>query len=282
MHCSFMFAKSRLAALKCVSIPCLELSTATISVRHDRMLKREIEMPISAQSVFWTDSMSMLNYIKNENKRFHTFVANCIATIRDGSSPDQWHHIQGILNPGDYVSRGLSAEALLNCEKWLSGPEFLWTPIHQWSIVPGASMALENDDPEVKCDREVKSLSTTIAPVSITPDTALSDHFQKFSDWYHLKKSIAWVLLYRSNILSAIKTRQKTGQIKTQPEKLSLISTEELENTERAILKVVQQTAFREEINTLSRSSDKRVKRTSSLIKLDPFFRNSLLCVGGR
>ena len=136
-----MFAKSRLAPLKCVSIPRLELSVATISVRHDRMLKREIKMPISAQSVFWTDSMSVLRFFNNENKRFHTFVANCIATIRDGSSPDQWHHIQGILNPDDYVSRGLSAEVLLNRENWLSEPEFLWTPIHQWSIVPSASMA---------------------------------------------------------------------------------------------------------------------------------------------
>ena len=107
-------------------------------------------------------------------------------------------------------------------------------------------MALEDDDPEVKSDREVKSLSTTISPVSVTPVTALSDHFQKFSDWYRLKKSIAWVLRYRSNLLSAIKTRQKTGQIKTQPEKLSLISTEQLENAERPILKVVQQTAFRD------------------------------------
>ena len=111
---------------------------------------------------------------------------------------------------------------------------------------------------------------------------SMSVHFQKFSDWYRLKKSIAWVLRYRSNLLSAIKTRQKTGQIKTQPEKLSLISTEELENAERAILKVVQQTVFQDEINTLNRSSDRRVKRTSSLVKLDPFFRNGLLCVGGR
>ena len=89
VHFSFMFAKSRLAPPKCVSIPRLELSTATISVRHDSMLKRELQMPISAQSVFWTDSMSVLRYIKNENKRFHTFVAKRIATIRDGSSPDQ-------------------------------------------------------------------------------------------------------------------------------------------------------------------------------------------------
>ena len=111
---TFLFAKSRLAPLKSVSIPGLELSAATLPVRQDRMLKREIEMPLSNPSVFWTDSMSVLRYVKNENRRFHTFVANRIAIIRDSSSPDQWYHVEGTLNPGDHTSKGLTAEALLN------------------------------------------------------------------------------------------------------------------------------------------------------------------------
>ena len=56
----------------------------------------------------------MLRYFRNETKRFHTFVANRIAIIRDGSDPDQWRHVGGDLNPADDLSRGLSAEALLN------------------------------------------------------------------------------------------------------------------------------------------------------------------------
>ena len=69
--------------------------------------------------------MSVLRYVKNENKRFHTFVANRIAMIRESSSPDQWYHLEGITNPGDHISRGLSDKGLLSCDKWLMGPEFL-------------------------------------------------------------------------------------------------------------------------------------------------------------
>ena len=74
VHCSFLFGKSRVASLKAISVPRLELSAATVSVRQDRMLKEELGMPLNCESVFWSDSMSVLRYVKNESTRFHTFV----------------------------------------------------------------------------------------------------------------------------------------------------------------------------------------------------------------
>ncbi|KAK2558724.1 hypothetical protein P5673_018931 [Acropora cervicornis] len=68
IHCALLFGKSRVTPLKAVTIPRLELSAATMSVRHARMLKREIEIPLSMPSMFWSDSMSVLRYIKNDQQ----------------------------------------------------------------------------------------------------------------------------------------------------------------------------------------------------------------------
>ena len=58
-----------------------ELAAATVAIQLDRTLKRELEFPICS-STFWTDSTTVLQYLKNDSKRFHTYVANLVAFIR--------------------------------------------------------------------------------------------------------------------------------------------------------------------------------------------------------
>ena len=93
VHCSFVIGKSRLSPLKTVTIPRLELSAGTLSTRLDRMIREEIELTID-ESVYWTDSMCVLCYIENEEKRFQTFVANRVAAIREQSLPTQWKYVE--------------------------------------------------------------------------------------------------------------------------------------------------------------------------------------------
>ena len=75
IHCSMMMAKSRLAPLKQLTIPRLELSAATLAVKVDQAIQNEMDLKVN-DTVFWTDSTSVLKYIRNRTLRFHTFVAN--------------------------------------------------------------------------------------------------------------------------------------------------------------------------------------------------------------
>ncbi|XP_015754719.1 PREDICTED: uncharacterized protein LOC107334302 [Acropora digitifera] len=95
IHCSFVMGKSRVKLLNgAVTVPKLELAVATLATRINKVVTKELEERLTIDSVtYWTDSMIVLKYIANENRRFVTFVANRVTVIRQESEPSQWRHI---------------------------------------------------------------------------------------------------------------------------------------------------------------------------------------------
>lgn len=91
-HIAIVMGKSRVAPLKVVTIPRLELTSTVLAAQMDSMIKKELELAIS-DSFFWTDSTSVLKYILNNTQRFKTFVANRVSMICDLTQKSQWHHI---------------------------------------------------------------------------------------------------------------------------------------------------------------------------------------------
>lgn len=63
VHVSFLLRKARVAPLKQITIPRLELTAAVLAARVDKMLRAEIQFPL-VDSVLWTDSTTVLKYIK--------------------------------------------------------------------------------------------------------------------------------------------------------------------------------------------------------------------------
>ena len=164
VHCSLVIGKSRVTPAKSVTIPRLELTAATVSVRISRMLEREMQYE-NLTSTYWTDSKAVLGYINNEARRFHTYVANRVQLIRDSSDTAAWNYIESETNPADDASRGLDCSSVVSQHRWFDGPSFLWKSRDHWH----SQSALE---PLSQCDPEVKKRVTVCVlyiqlPVSV-------------------------------------------------------------------------------------------------------------------
>ena len=89
VHIKFVIGKSRLAPIKSVSIPRLELEATTLAVKLNVAILREVRRT-DLMTTFWTDSTTVFHMIHNFSKRFPTFVANRLAKIDETSNPNQW------------------------------------------------------------------------------------------------------------------------------------------------------------------------------------------------
>ena len=264
VHCSFLMGKSRLAPIKQVTIPRLELLGAVVAVQMDTLLKREMRIKIKS-STFWTDSMIILQYILNKNRRFHTFVANRIALIHEGSNPSQWRHVDTHRNPADHASRGLEAAEMVKCALWSKGPAFLWEDKDTWPSVPEPNNQLLKDDKEVK--KEVTSCILTVQPHS-----ELFDHLlTHYSSWNKLKRAVSWLIRFVDWIRHGRKNTANSKNVKLS----------DLQRAEKVIVHHVQHKCYHEELEILK--SDKHIAEKNPLYQLEPFCdEKGLLRVGGR
>ena len=98
-------SKSRLAPIKTVTLPRLELNAARIGARLSQLVVHELDLPVE-RIKYWTDSMLTLQYINNKKRRMKVFVANRVSEICDLTEPSAWAHVPGNMNPADVLSCG--------------------------------------------------------------------------------------------------------------------------------------------------------------------------------
>ncbi|XP_076065278.1 uncharacterized protein LOC143039289 [Oratosquilla oratoria] len=111
VHVALLSSKARVAPIRGITIPRLEVSAAVEAAKLDAVVRRELDIPL-LKSNFWYDSTIVLAYIQNETGRFRTFVANRVTLIRQVSEANQWHHVSGEDNPADLLSRGCFVDNL--------------------------------------------------------------------------------------------------------------------------------------------------------------------------
>ena len=222
-----------------------------MSIRLNKVLSTEFELPVDIIT-FWTDSMTVLHDIGNESKRFHTYVASRVAFIREDSSPSQWRYIDTKSNPADYASRGVTANAFIQNDRWIKGPAFLLGPESEWVNEPECCAELADDDPEVKREPKVGFVSTV----------------QRFSSWFKLLKFIAICLRCQAKSVTRKRESEPEEECSVQTPKVESVTRQELEDAERVVIKFEQNLAFAEELETIREGNC--VKKSSALARLDP------------
>ena len=271
LHCAIISGKSRLVPLKGSTIPRLELAAATISAKNDVFFRDELKLPINS-SHFWTDSTTVLRYLANTEKQLKIYVANRVNLIKATSDIKQWHHVPSNSNIADIASRGLPVGKFLLCHEWKQGPDFLWKDEQYWPKQPAFLDPIPDDDPELKT-KAAKCFATSVTQSQQSP---LDRLIEKCSNWYRLRRIVAWIVKYKRNL----ELKTKTNATKSIPLESVSLSTEELHMAEILIIQNEQNKYYAEEIAYLK--GGKGLLKSSPLQKLQPFIENGLLRVGGR
>ena len=206
----------------------------------------------------------MLQYIRNQTRRFHRFVATRLEEIHEHTTPDQWNHVPGVLNPADDGSHGLSIEVFQPGCRWWSGPEFLQRSQEHWPHCDVGDIAED--------DKEAITLKASQNALTASTDSPLDELMRKFSSWPRLVQNVSWLIRFVHFVKSkcSVPTTANRGKIRL-AETLAAST---------AIVKTVQRQYFQEELKALE--SARPIKKNSRLSTLCPVLIDGLICVGGR
>ncbi|GFS50995.1 integrase catalytic domain-containing protein [Trichonephila clavipes] len=127
----FIRTKSRVAPLKTMTIPRLELMACCIGARLVLSVYAALDVP-DLKIIAWSDSMVALWWLKNHGD-WSVFVANRVNEINSLVPSQFWRHVPGELNPADLLSRGISPR-LFSDSLWWEGPSWLLEPPSNWPI----------------------------------------------------------------------------------------------------------------------------------------------------
>ena len=251
---AFVLGNARVAPMKVMRVPTLELQAALLAARLKRELCRALT--VTVDKVFmWTDSTIFLQWINSTNKH-PIFIANRVSEILENTSVDQWNHVATCDNPADAVTRGMSAE-VLQSSSWVRGPDFLRTK--QFPFVPNSDVVDNIKLGVVTKEQDDDSISSLAASVTKPPKEQSINliAFDKFSSYQKLPRVTAYVL----RLLPSHESYRTVDG--------SIADPVELDEAERHLQYLVQGESFNTERKDLL--DNKSVTKSSRIAQFTPF-----------
>jgi len=114
---SLVTAKTRVAPLKALTIPKLELCGALLTARLLTTVAADLRIP-ETRLFAWTDSTIVLGWLSRISTRWKVFGANRVEEIQSLIPASQWRHVSTSDNPANHASRGLSPTELFQAHLW--------------------------------------------------------------------------------------------------------------------------------------------------------------------
>jgi len=124
IRCSLLASKTRVAPLKPISVPGMELTASVLGLRLAKCLESELSNEIEKR-VFWTDAQDVLFWIRSDARKYPQFVALRVGEILEGSEVGEWRWVpseQNVADDGTKWTKGVEVNSSI---RWFSGPNYL-------------------------------------------------------------------------------------------------------------------------------------------------------------